>query len=190
MTNKNILEKLIEKQKLGDQVKKALTEDIREQLQVEVYKVLDADKKLQDALKELESCTDLTADEDGLYQYIRFSIDEIGCEDTLPDHNEIDWLVELYLSEEHNVYIDKTNDCLVMNIGPALLVVDSYRDGFYLYDQESEKHVQDLDKNMSESEINELIKEYQESQGVFHSIVNVDGHGNYFYRSLTSEVKS
>lgn len=92
-------------------------------------------------------------------------------------------LLEEYLQDVHCIYVDYQNDCITTSEGPCILI---NHDGDVL-DQDSGKWFISKKDYETEEERNKLIEAYMEKTGCFPSVIEVDYHGNAFYRSTISQ---
>jgi hypothetical protein len=138
-------------------------------LQAEFEKRFEKNRKLQKALKELDSSKQLTEmpNDEYYHRWVRF-------EDLVQykDHDAKQALIQ-YL-DERCIYADFEHHCLTTSEGPALIIDD---DGD-CFDQDSGKVVVAASAYENTAERNALIEAWMEKSGYFPSVIQVDRYGS------------
>lgn len=142
------------------------SKEIWNNLYKEYCKKFDKDKRLQKAIKDLESSTDFTWMEDLVARWIRFSIEVEGLEEKA---------LEEYLQDQR-IYYEKEYQCLLTYDGPSIIINE---EGDVL-DQDSGKWIIDSSKYSTIEELYSLIEQWMDKTGYFPNVFKTDRYGNVF----------
>lgn len=157
-------------------------ETLKEKASSLFSKLMDKKEKAIDAMvSALDNSKDLTGVPNDEY-FHRFARTDFSKLIDTKDEFQKELLSD-YLSENHCIYVDFENDCVTTAEGPCILINHK---GDVL-DQDSGKWFISKKDYETEEERNKLIEAYMEKSGFFPSVIEVDYHGNAFYRSTLAK---
>lgn len=175
--------------KLENKLKQAKSElnvqlsDINDRAIILMRKHLKTKQNLvKEMISSVENSKDLTQSYEYYQQFVRVDFSKlIDLESDL----QKEALSDIF-SEGYGLIVDYQNDCLLMDIGPAILI---NHEGDVL-DQDSGKWIISKNDYETEEQRNELIESYMNKSGYFPAIIKIDYHGNANYVNTQNLSKS